>query len=320
MNPLELRPQVENEPVVTSRVLLDFMRHGKREKDPDPALDGGPSARLTAEGRAQVDAKGRELGAQTEVALGWGSPRIRTQETGYRAMLAGKGIEPDDTLEKIEERVAQGKEETFEEEGVRGLGTFGKKMIASPLLDFHDKGPIAEEGVAAYRAGNYMGWVIQESDASARAKKDQGSSTYTRIAGNVAEIILRYTKVGTNFNRIASHKDIYKEFGNQLERYLGTHMGISESFVAKVLEETRGMGIRDAFLQSVGGGFSETEGVRIEIVNKGTEQTIIMRYAVKDPTGGSNREEQVEIGKDILEKIIAERDLFDKEITDSIEV
>lgn len=291
----------EKETNIETRVILEIMRHGKREKHPDPLLDGGPELKLTPEGRAQTDERGKELDPQIEVSLGWGSPRVRSQETAYRVMLADENLNPNETLGKIEERIDK------ELQGV------GKKMIEDERLNFHASGPIGVDGKSAYHEGRYMDWVINDSDKSAIEKHDTESSTFTRMAGNVASIVQRYTKIGSNFNRIASKTDKYEESGNQLERYLGTHQGIAESFVAKVLGKVKGEKIKDEFVASVASGFDETEGVHIEIINKGDEQHILMRYTIKDPENG-DREEELQFGSEILEEIIKDQENFEKEV------
>ena len=274
----------EQEQEFESKVVIELMRHGKREKHPDQAQDGGPRLPLTSAGRAQADARGEALHPQSEVALGWGSPRDRARETAYRVMLASEEIGSEDTLEEIEAKIA---------EELR----YGKKMIADERLDFHDNGPIAAAGVAAYHAKQYM--------------------PYTRMAGNVAELVLREASAGKAFNRIASQTDKYEATGNRLERYMGTHQGIAESFVAKILEEVQGDAAKKEFLDSVGSGFNETEGAHIEIINKGqNDQVIRMTYKLKDDSG--EREESVEFGVDVLRKIISDRETFDAQIAAAV--
>ena len=294
----------EQEQEFESKVVIELMRHGKREKHPDQAQDGGPRLPLTSAGRAQADARGEALHPQSEVALGWGSPRDRARETAYRVMLASEEIGSEDTLEEIEAKIA---------EELR----YGKKMIADERLDFHDNGPIAAAGVAAYHAKQYMPWVIERSDVDALAEHDTGSSTYTRMAGNVAELVLREASAGKAFNRIASQTDKYEATGNRLESYMGTHQGIAESFVAKILEEVQGDAAKKEFLDSVGSGFNETEGAHIEIINKGqNDQVIRMTYKLKDDSG--EREESVEFGVDVLRKIISDRETFDAQIAAAV--
>lgn len=291
----------EGEKQIETKVILEFMRHGKREYGLDAEgkldviKDANLDLRLKPEGRQQAYNRGKELNPQAEVAVGLGSERVRSQETAYQAMLANEDISPDDTLEEVEEKISKQLK-------------VGKKMIVDNRLNFVDSGPIAPEGKKAYVEKRYMDWVINDSDRSAMEKNDIESTTYTRMAGNVSELVLRYTKVGDNFNRIASKTDKYEKYGNQLERYLGTHQGVTESFVAKVLEKIGGVEKRDEFVKSIGGGFGETQGIHLEIINSGNEQEIKIDYEI------NGKKESVKIDRSILRDIIEERKEFEEVI------
>lgn len=284
-----------------TKIVMEFMRHGKREKGATPSEDENPDLRLTLTGRVQADARGRELNPQAEVSLGWGSDKTRTKETFFHVMGKKLGIEVEDTFEDIKEKIKK-------------LQPVGKKMIQDERLGFSVGGPIGEDAAKAYYEKRYMPWLIQESDALALEKKDEISSCYTRTAGKLAEILLRYIEVGNNFQRLiaedANRK--YEQYGNRLERYLGTHQGVSESLVAKVLELTWGEETKNAFVKSVGAGFDEIEGVRFEIVNRGKEQKILMTYSVKE--GSVPVHKTVEFGREVVENIIEERKAFERKI------
>lgn len=300
-----IRAGVEKERELITKVVLEFMRHGKKQADPSKPDE---EIRLSEAGRAQADARGAELHAQPEVALAVGSPRERTQETASRAMLPDS-IDPAMTLEGIEEMIREQSRH----------GEYGRKILEDPRLNFDITGPAGKLGEKAFADGRYLQWVIGESDGQAREMKDTVSTTYTRQAGNIAEIVAKYIGVGNAFQRIASKADgKYEEYGNQLERYLGTHSGVSESFVAKVLEEVSGGEARDEFLQSAGSGFAETKGIHIEIVNKGNDQTMTLSYPVKDEQDKEVMK-TVSFTRDVVEKIIGEREVFDRECANNVE-
>lgn len=161
--------------------------------------------------------------------------------------------------------------------------------------------------------------MSEKSDQRAIDLGDQISSSYSRFAGNISEIIERYAKIGNNFNRLAGDTDKYENYGNQLERYLATHQGIIESFIAKVLEKTRGIEARDEFVKVIGESFSETQGMHVEISNQGDNQTISIDYEIPDEDG-NQRTETLKIDKELLKKIIEERDQFEKKVRDQIEL
>ena len=276
---------------IKTKIILEFMRHGEKENDKTKSDE---EVRLTENGRMMAGEKGEELDPQKEVSLAWGSPKKRTQETALRAMLPD--IDPNVSLEDIEEMIREEQK-------------FGKKLIVDERLSFDLSGPEGKEMLAAFKEGKYLQYLISESDKRAIELGDKTSSSYLRYAGNISEIINRYAKIGDNFNRIASKDDKYKEFGNQLKRYLATHQGVAEGFVAKVLEEAQGPEKRDEFISSVGSGFKETEGIHLEIQNNGNHQEITITYQI------NGNKETIAVSRDLIENIIKDREEFEKKIT-----
>ncbi len=296
--PEEALQSQEGAPVVDTKVVLEFFRHGNKEKMAGP----DEHVILSEKGRVQAMEKGKEISPQPEVSLAFGSPRIRTQDTAYRIMLSGEDITPDMSLEDIKSRVS-------DELG----GDHVKKMIQDDRLNFALVGETDKEGVKAYGEGRYLDWMIKDSDAVAKKYQDLTSAVFTRQAAGIAELCKRYIVAGGNFNRLVATTNKYEQFGNQLERYLGTHQGVVESFVAKVVTETQGLEERDRFLAAAGVvGFAETQGIKVEINNHGQEQTITFTYPVKEGEVASNH--TVTFGVDVLDKIIADREAFDADI------
>ncbi|MDD4902047.1 MAG: histidine phosphatase family protein [Patescibacteria group bacterium] len=282
----------EGERQVETRVVLEIMRHSIKEKAPEK-----PDAeiRLSQAGRDLANLKGERLQAQPEVSLAWGSSRKRTHETALRSMLP-EHINPYQSLEEIEAMIAQEQK-------------YGKKVIVDDRLNFDLSGPAGVEAMDAFKKGEYLENIFEKSDQRALELGDKTSSTYLRQAGNVAEIIDRYAQVGNNFNRLAARTDKYEKFGNQLERYLATHQGIFECFVAKVLEKKFGVEKRREFQKGLGNGSKETESIRVEIINRGPEQKIIVNYKIGD------RQESVELDRNLIEEIIKERQEFDEKFS-----
>lgn len=287
----------EQFPIVDTKVVLEFFRHGNKARVdvPDHEIP------LSEKGRAQAGTKGKDLHPQAGVALGWGSPRLRTQETAYRVMLADNDMTSAMSLEEMKAKV---KEE---------MGGVGKKMIEDERLNFTVDGVVGQAAEKAYAEGRYLEWLLKESDTLALETKDTGSSVAIRLASNIAEICKRYVDVGKNFNRLVAGINKYEDQGNQLERYLGTHQGVMESFVAKVLGKTKGAEERDRFFAAVGAaGFSETQGVRVVVNNHGSEQYIVFEYPVKE--GEELKKETVQFGQEVLDSIIDERKAFEAAI------
>lgn len=283
----------EKEKQIVTKIILEFMRHGEKESDKTKSDE---EVRLTEKGRKMAQEKGVELDPQSEVALAWGSPKKRTQETAIHAMLPE--INENASLEEMQEVIAQ-------EQKV------GKKLVEDERLNFDLSGPEGKEMMDAFKAGQYLQYLIEKSDQRAIELGDQTSSSYSRYSGNIAEILNRYAKIGDNFNRIASKSEKYEEFGNQLERYLASHQGVVEGFTAKVLEKTQGAEKRDEFIKSLGSGFKETEGIHVEVVNNGNEQKISIAYKL------NGDKETIEINKELLEEIIKDRQDFEKAVEEN---
>jgi broad specificity phosphatase PhoE len=271
---------------VETKTILEFMRHAQPESSEGKTDE---RRRLTSAGRAQSNKKGEELDPQTRASLAWSSPRDRAKETAYRVMLANEDIDPNASLEEIEEAISKEVK-------------FGKKMIIDERLDYNDAGELGNKLWEADDKGEFYSWLLDESDKEALKYPGNKTITYTRAAGNIAEIIKRYTKFGNNFNKAASRTDEYKKFNNQIERYLGTHQGIVELFIAKLLEKIKGIEKRDEFIKALGEGFDFTSGPRIEIINKGNYQSI---YLIYDDIDGEK--EKLEIKRELLEEIITEK-------------
>ena len=285
----EKLPSAEEEREIQSKVVLEFMRHGKRDKD-----DQNPDAeiRLNEEGRIMSQKKGKSLSPQKEVSLAWGSQLRRAQETAIRAMLPE--IDVGDSLEDIEQLIV-------DEQKV------GKKLIVDPRLGYNLSGPSGKETYRAFKEGRYIPYVVEESDQAAITMNDKVSTTYLRHAGNIAEIISRYAKIGKNFNQIVTKKeDEYKKYDNRMERYLGTHSGILEFFLIKVKEKVEGIDGRDEFIKYLGDGFKETEGMRVEIINVGSDQQILVHFTAE------GKDEEILIDDQLLDSIIEERAEFEK--------
>lgn len=290
MEDIEKPISPEGEKVVETKVILEFMRHSKKESDETKTDE---EARLTEEGRKMAQERGMSLEPQKEVSLAWGSPKQRTQETALHVMLPE--IDENMTLEEMKETIAQEQK-------------IGGKIKEDLRLNFDVSGPEGKEMFEAFKEGKYLQYLIEKSDQRAIELKDKVSSSYARYAGNIAEIVSRYTKIGNNFNRIASQKEDYEEFGNQLERYITTHQGVVEGFLAKVLEEKEGVEKRDEFIKALGKGFKELQGIHVEIINDGSQQKIRIDYTVND------KAESVEIDNELLEKIIKDRADFEEQV------
>jgi len=296
---------LEHDPkeVIESRVALHFRRHGKKEKTLTGQSDR--EVPLTMEGRQQAVAVGKELNPNSKMSLARGSFRLRAQEVAGRAMLANEeSITPEMSMDEISKQI---------ENELK----FGKKIVPDPNLDFYEKkhSQLQEQTEKAYGERRTSEFMVHESDQTALETGDLESSTYTRLAGQVAELVKKYAEIGSNFQGIVERNpEKYQEFHNQLERYFGTHNTVSDSFVARVIEKQQGVAAREEFLRILGPmGFNEAEGFGIEITNRGPVQEIVMHVKVKD------REWRLEIPAALLNELIEDRDAFNLEVARSTE-
>jgi hypothetical protein len=292
--------QAEAEKPLTTEIKLEIFRHSKKENDPNRL---NSELLLTPEGRELAHDKGLKMNPDINVAVAGASPMDRTAETAMLIMGANEeNIGVNDSLEEMDKKIS-------EEIKV------GKKIYRDERLAFNLDGPIEAEGMAAFKAGRYMDWLANESDMLAITKGDNISTTYLRQAGNIAEIVDKYSKVGNNFNRLAiDKKKEGEEFPSHLERYLATHQSVAEPFLAEVIKEQSGAKARDEFIADLKNGWTETEGIHINILNKGQEQTIKLAYQ----DNGEQRE--IEVAKETIQKIIRRRISFEDAIKSSMNV
>ncbi len=271
-------------------VTLYFIRHGEKQKaeKPDELLE------LTEKGRLQAVKLGKQIRPNPNVAIAFGSPRKRTQETAACVMLA-RDIDPNASLKDIEEKIA---------EQVK----VGKKIFVDKRLDFNLGKFEAASIKAIIDEGRLIPYWVEESDELALNKNDVEATTYTRQAGNIAEIIKKYVKVAKQFHKIIAEPEKRDKYGNKLERYLGTHLGIVESFVAKIIEKTRGRQEAVKFAGTIPKGFGETKGMRVNI--KPDEKTNIAKIGIEYEVNGVKH--GIEFDEKLLDEIINERNKFEE--------
>ncbi|MFA6514407.1 MAG: hypothetical protein WCT50_03945 [Patescibacteria group bacterium] len=287
--------KAEVEKPLETEVRLEIFRHSKKENDPNrPNLE----LLLTPEGRALAHEKGLELNPDVNVSVAGASLMDRAAETAMLAMLANEDkIKVGDSLGEMNDKVA---------EEIK----MGKKIYRDDRLGFNLDGPVHHEGETAFKSGYYMKWLSEDSDKQAIEKGDKISTTYLRQAGNIAELVNRYSKIGNNFNRLADEKKKDgEEFPLHLERYLATHQGVPESFMAELLKLQEGREACNKFLNGLGNGWAETKGMSLRIVNKGEAQSIILSY----PDKGEQKE--IEITPGTINAIISRRATFEAAVT-----
>jgi len=199
-------------------------------------------------------------------------------------------------------------------EAEKELG-YGRKVVHLPELNFYWDGTpeFQQTGMTAYKSGRGLEWLLKGSDALALKLSDKDSLSYSRVAANYASLIAREMQSGNNFNQIvARDPKKYEKYGNQLERYFGTHQTVSECFYMKVLEKTRGQAVAEEFIESFrdekgqANGFDFQGGFEVNIINNGQGQKVILQ--------GVRGFADIELTSELLSNIIGDAEQLDKEI------
>ena len=168
----------------------------------------------------------------------------------------------------------------------KGL-VYGTKIGIEPRLDFdlEANNPYVKAAVEAFKKGQLMKFLVDESDKMAAETGDNTSSTYSRMAASIASIIKKYVGVAPRWDELVNNTT--KNYQPIMERFFGTHQAIQESFLAKVIELMKGVEERDKFIKLVKNkGFDYTEGFKTEIVTKLGEPALLVRvlYNKAGPT------------------------------------
>ncbi len=288
----------EGKPTPAS-IRLEFFRHDAKAKEATAgAREGDMGIRLTPEGRQHATEVGKTKDPQPETSISYGSPRERSQETALRHMLANEeGITGDTSLEDIRKLVGSGME-------------YGKKDLETSRLDFDmDKNKEFHDVAFDHylQKKDFLPWLHSESDELARTLSDKEDSTYSRMAGNVAELVDKYVKIFPRWQEIVKNNkdkpEKYAQFNNELQRYLGSHQGVTESFLMKVIEKADGPTAVEDFISSLDSknGFGFSEGFSVEITGEENPQ-LTVRF----------RDKEWQVSPELIHEIIRERDEFDE--------
>ncbi|MEK7151083.1 MAG: phosphoglycerate mutase family protein, partial [Patescibacteria group bacterium] len=165
----------------TSRIVLSFLRHAEKETD---ASKTDEEIELTAQGKQQAIAQSQK--GNLDVAVAFGSPRKRTQETAA-FMMAGReeNITGEESLEELRKKV----------DAELSMGT---KIAIDERLNFNldESKELGALEMEAFRKKEYLKFVVEQSDELARKLGDKENFTYSRGAGAVAGIVKKYLNIG----------------------------------------------------------------------------------------------------------------------------
>ncbi|MEO6077170.1 MAG: hypothetical protein ABIP54_00085 [Candidatus Andersenbacteria bacterium] len=280
-------------------IRLEFFRHDAKTAE----ATAGPRSedadiRLTLEGRNHAKEQGKEKDPHPETSIVYGSMRDRAMETSLRHMLANdERVTNESSLEDMRALVGSNISK-------------GRKDIATQLLDFEMEGN-PEFNKVAYEhyidKKDLLDWLWKESDRTVRDLHDKESSSYSRMAGNVAELINKYINIFPRWQKITeSESEKYAQFNNELQRHFGSHQSVLESFLMKVIQKTDGEEAVSDFIGSLKSrnGLDFSEGFSVEIEGGAEQEEVKVTF----------RDNQWKVDRTTIREIVAERDELDESI------
>ncbi len=274
-------------------IRLEFLRHDRRE----PVTEEKPDekSRLTPEGRKHASDMGRTKNSTPESGFAYGSPRERTQETALRQLLADEGWVTDETtLGDVNEEI-------------RKQLPYGKKLSISEKLNFRKDADLRFTAVYDKhysQTKDLVPFLYYESDGLVKELGDLDDYSFTRLAGNVAEFVKKYITILPRWEQI--RKQNLQKYANteEMQRFLGTHSTVSESFLLKVIEKVDGKEAAKKFIEDLPdkNGVDFSEGISIAIGSDG--DAVKIRVSFHDKTW--------EIEPEVIDEIINEKETLNK--------
>lgn len=334
----------EEKKTVTATIEIDVSRHGKKAGKAEGKLDY--SIRLSTYGRFMALSRGLQMGDMSR-AMAAGSPRERSQETAgiiakSNQLLAELGTTREvvdsifakkaDPVKLTEEEAAVvAKQELLSLEHLQEMFDAeydtenGEWIREDDRLNFVWNGPVAEIADKRYvGSGDQAVYLVNESDHDALETGDLNSSTYTEMAGAVAELLSDYVSVADELGEYVAAarsvvlenpdetykplEDIRRGDNFNFRRIFGTHGAVGDSFVVRVVEELERSGqipagTREKILAKIPNGFPEAVGFKFIITSDGEKKKITLKLSDYAPEGVR----ELELDPALLEKIISER-------------
>jgi len=279
---------VEREKNVTSSINLKFFRHAEKEKDKTKTDE---EIGITETGKKQAIERSEEEDLSQVVAFG--SSRKRTQQTAGLVMAGQLSeITGEESLDELKAKLAK---------DLR----FGEKIGVDDRLNFYQDftTEFGKKMLEVFSKQQFLKFLVEESDKLAYQLNDPKAETYSYEASRIAEIIMKYIKIAPRWDRLV--EDTEKGYDSTLKRFLGSHQGIIEPFLLKVVEKTKGIAERDnlvAALDNMGFDFVDGFDVKIETTNEGKQRIRILYKREKD--GKILFEYDETVPREIIEEMI----------------
>jgi len=262
MNKFETyQSKIESQELKPAKIALHFFRHSIKESN-DVTLPNDEMVKLSQAGKELAIEKSFD-DVNIDQAVAFGSPRIRTQETAM-LMMTGQENEIDgtETIEELKEKLNKDLK-------------VGSKIGVDERLNFADSNdtPVGRALNDAYARGEYVKFMVQESDKIAIETGDESGVNYSAKAAQIAQIIQKYIGIVPQWQKLVS--DESKDYTDTLERYMGTHAGVQEAFLAKLLEVTQGVEVRDEFVAKYPNSFDYIQGFEVDITKDSDKDPVL---------------------------------------------
>lgn len=184
---------------------------------------------------------------------------------------------------------------------------YGHKLAEDDRLDFSLEpstllGTTAMDRYAQSR--DLLSFYLEDSDRLAVEYGDRESTTLSRAAGNIAEIILKYERALGAWEKILADKEKAKKYADakgEMQRFFGSHQSVTESFLIKLIAMTKGQDAARLFIESLPSknGFGFSEGYSV----------VLDRDASGQPLAHVTYKDQIfDVTQDILHQMVADRD------------
>ncbi|MEK7463091.1 MAG: hypothetical protein AAB621_01865 [Patescibacteria group bacterium] len=160
-----------------------------------------------------------------------------------------------------------------------GLKKGGSKISIDNRLNYNVdlSTEFGKKYLEAFKNGVFLKFIVEQSDSLAKSLNEIETDNYSRMAGQIAEVIKKYISIASHWNELV--KDESKQYKDTLKRFMGTHQGVAECFLLKVVEKTKGENERNVLitvLNNVGFDFTEGFDVDIENTSEGKQKIMII--------------------------------------------
>lgn len=284
---------IENQEFL-SKIKLTFLRHAEKTGASKADVED-QKVPLSIRGKQTSIEKGKEL--KPKQALAVGSSRDRTQETALYILDAdNEKINGDEDIGELTKKVNHR----------LGLKSNASRLIIDERLDMPFVKGEAEhlELEKAWEKGLYFKTTVEKHDQLIlRNGQDRGESTYSIQARNIAELIMKNVVIAPTWNRILKEKS-EKYSNNTLERIMGTHGGISESFLAEIIDRTYGREQRDSFVNMFPNSVDFLQGFEANIITQADGSIVLHLKADITSKQGDNFVFDENVSIDLIRDII----------------